>query len=239
MKTKSKALLLALCAVLLVVASVMGTMAYLTSETEVVTNTFTIGNVTIWLDEEDTDNSNTLNNKNPVNDGRDLANAYQLVPGRTVDKDPMVTVIKGSEASYVRIIVKVKRLDSLAVAFPESKYSNYYATEGNNKVFLIQNLVDWNSTEWLYEGYKTEDNGTTGVYEFRYYDKVPAVAENADNLQLAPLFTKITIPGALNNTEVEALANVSIEVIANAIQAEGFTASENATAMENAWAAWN
>ena len=50
MKTKRKALLLSLCAVLLVVASVMGTMAYLTS-TDTVTNTFTVGNVQIKLDE--------------------------------------------------------------------------------------------------------------------------------------------------------------------------------------------
>ena len=50
MKTKSKALLLTLCAVLLVAASVMGTMAYLTS-TDKVENTFTVGNVKITLDE--------------------------------------------------------------------------------------------------------------------------------------------------------------------------------------------
>ena len=48
MKTKSKALLLTLCAVLLVAASVLGTMAYLTS-TDTVTNTFTVGNVKIDL----------------------------------------------------------------------------------------------------------------------------------------------------------------------------------------------
>ena len=51
MKTKRKALLLSLCAVLLVVASVMGTMAYLTSTSATVTNTFTVGNVGITLDE--------------------------------------------------------------------------------------------------------------------------------------------------------------------------------------------
>lgn len=44
MKTRSKALLLTLCAVLLVAASVLGTMAYLTS-TDEVTNTFTVGQV--------------------------------------------------------------------------------------------------------------------------------------------------------------------------------------------------
>ena len=50
MKTKSKALLLTLCAVLLVTASVLGTMAFLTSNDEVV-NTFSVGSVAIKLDE--------------------------------------------------------------------------------------------------------------------------------------------------------------------------------------------
>ena len=57
MKTKSKALLLTLCAVLLVAASVLGTMAYLTS-TAKVENTFTIGKVEITLDETDVTNPN-------------------------------------------------------------------------------------------------------------------------------------------------------------------------------------
>ena len=50
MKTRSKALLLTLCAVLLVTASVLGTMAFLTS-TDEVKNTFTVGSVNIALDE--------------------------------------------------------------------------------------------------------------------------------------------------------------------------------------------
>ena len=49
-KTKTKALLMSLCAVLLVAASVLGTMAYLTDSKDV-KNTFTVGNVSIKLDE--------------------------------------------------------------------------------------------------------------------------------------------------------------------------------------------
>ena len=49
-KTKTKALLMSLCAVLLVAASVLGTMAYLTDSKDV-KNTFTVGNVAIKLDE--------------------------------------------------------------------------------------------------------------------------------------------------------------------------------------------
>ena len=50
MKTRTKVLLLTLCAALLVCATVLATMAFLTDTAEV-KNTFTVGNVDITLDE--------------------------------------------------------------------------------------------------------------------------------------------------------------------------------------------
>ena len=97
MKKTSKALLLMLCAVLLVAASVLGTMAYLTSSDEVV-NTFTVGNVKITLDEQDVDNSTT-------DADRDQANSYKLLPGHTYTKDPTIHVDASSEDCY--LFVKV------------------------------------------------------------------------------------------------------------------------------------
>ena len=99
MKKTSKALLLSLCAVVLVTASVLGTMAYLTSTDEVV-NTFTVGNVAITLDETDVDNST------PGEDDRDKANAYKLLPGHEYVKDPIVHVGADSEDCY--LFVKVE-----------------------------------------------------------------------------------------------------------------------------------
>ena len=49
MKNGKKALLLAACAVLLVVATIFGTVAYLTDK-DTVNNTFTVGKVDIKLD---------------------------------------------------------------------------------------------------------------------------------------------------------------------------------------------
>lgn len=93
MKTRSKALLLTLCAVLLVTASVLGTMAFLTSNDEVV-NTFSVGSVAIRLDEA------KANTDGSLVEGADRvkANSYKLLPGHTYNKDPMVTVLNGSEA---------------------------------------------------------------------------------------------------------------------------------------------
>ena len=101
MKTKSKALLLSLCAVLLVVASVMGTMAYLTS-TATVTNTFTVGDaVTITLDEAKVNPDGT-----PVT-GADAArvtqNSYRLMPGHKYTKDPTVHVTGGECYVFVKV----------------------------------------------------------------------------------------------------------------------------------------
>ena len=110
-KKAKKVVALLLCAVLLVVGSVTGTMAYLTSQ-DSVTNTFTVGNVTITLDEKDTDNdSNTADNKEYTEgvfagQKRDEANEYHLLPGKTYEKDPTVTVKAKSEDCWVFVKVE-------------------------------------------------------------------------------------------------------------------------------------
>lgn len=245
MKMK-KALALLLAAILLVACSVMGTLAYLTSTTEVAQNTFTVGDVKIYLDEKDIDNSNqgTALEFNDETYNRDQQNAYKLIPGRVLDKDPTVWVKTDSEDSYIRMLVTVSDIQALKDAFGEG-----YVVNG---VFLLQNLVDWNSSDWHYvscvEGTKTVGEGdeaekvTYAVYEFRY-NGVYSVNDNAaDNKigatgavyeALPALFTKITVPGTIDNNQLAMLNGVSIDVIAHAIQAEGF---EDA---DTAWAAFD
>ena len=133
MKTKTKAIALTLCAVLLVVASVMGTMAYLTSK-DTVTNTFTVGNVSITLDEAKV----TEYGVKVPDAGRVKANSYNLVPGHTYVKDPTVHVAANSEESYV--FVKV-----------ENGLSAYEAT--NNTIASQITDKGWTALE-----------GQTGVY---------------------------------------------------------------------------
>ena len=101
MKSGKKALLLALCAVLLVAATVMGTMAYLTSQDQVI-NTFTIGKVAIKLDEAKVNEEGVA--VEPAERVRE--NAYHLMPGHSYTKDPTVHVAADSEDSW--IFVKVE-----------------------------------------------------------------------------------------------------------------------------------
>lgn len=96
MNKLSKTLLLVLCAALLVTASVMGTLAYLTSSTDPVINTFTMGNVGITLNEAKVTPYGV-----PDGDTRVMANTYKLIPGHTYMKDPTIHVNSLSEDCWV------------------------------------------------------------------------------------------------------------------------------------------
>ena len=96
-----KSIALVMMAVLLVAASVMGTLAYLTSK-DSVKNTFTVGKVAITLDEAYVDVYGA-----PIeNAARVRANEYKLIPGHAYTKDPIVHFAAGSEASW--LFVKVE-----------------------------------------------------------------------------------------------------------------------------------
>lgn len=100
MKKLKKALLLLLCMVLAVGGSILGTLAYLT-DTETVTNTFSVGDIRIALDE-----AKVTPDGVPVQGAdRVQANEYHLLPGLTYTKDPVLTVEGGSEACYIYIRV--------------------------------------------------------------------------------------------------------------------------------------
>lgn len=101
MKKAKKAILLALCAVLLVGASVAGTLAYL-KDNDAVTNTFTVGKVEITLDETKVNEYGV-----PVPSATPVAeNGYRLIPGATYTKNPTVHVTAESEPCW--LFVKVR-----------------------------------------------------------------------------------------------------------------------------------
>ncbi|MBE5773258.1 MAG: hypothetical protein E7337_04915 [Clostridiales bacterium] len=107
-KMRNRRIALTICLMLAVsLASIGGTIAWLTAESGTVTNTFTSGNVTITLDEGDvyetTDDIPKDKKLGQFIEGaeRVMANEYQVIPGSTYDKDPKVTVVDGSEDCYL------------------------------------------------------------------------------------------------------------------------------------------
>ena len=220
-----KKLTLLVAFVLVFALGVAGTFAYLTSSATV-TNTFTVGNVQIKLDETAVDEMG-----NATNDGRlEKGNAYHLLPGHTYTKDPVVTVKAGSENSYVRMLVTVSDISKVKATFTDSKY---YTADG--QYFLLETLVGgWDSSVWscksIVETTDQETNVTSATYEFRYNTTVDGFnekGEKADDV-LPALFTSIVIPGDVDNTALANLNQVSIDVVAQAIQADGFSGATDA-----------
>ncbi len=239
MKTKSKALLLTLCAVLLIAASVLGTMAYLTS-TAKVENTFTIGKVEIKLDE-----AKVTADGIPVEGAaRVTENSYKLMPGNTYTKDPTVTVKAGSEESYVRMKVTFNNAKEIIALCTDPEYADE-VTGVENAFPLIRmvNFVKANAAKWdgiipdnmvdtedmlgnaKYFAYdKTAD---TLTYYFYYNETVGA--PNGD-VKLPVLFNNITVPEWATGEQLAELNNFKITVIAEAIQAGSFANADKAWA---------
>ena len=213
MKARSKALLLALCAVLLVAATIFGTMAYLTSQ-DTVTNTFTVGKVAIKLDEAKANPDGSL----VANAERVKANEYKLLPGHTYNKDPMVTVLGGSESSYVKMTVTFSKANELDAIF---------APDGANLTSIFNG---YDAANWTYKGNTKDAAANTRTYEFWYKESVGAPTTD---VTLDALFDSITVPGTITGEQLKTIEGMTITVNAYAIQADGFA---NADA---AWAAFN
>lgn len=221
MKKAKKALLLVLCAALLVSASVMGTVAYLTSQDEVV-NSFTVGQVKISLDEAPVNADGEPLRDEP----REQANNYHLLPGHYYSKDPQVHVTKGSEDCYVRMFVTITHDTQW-----NTICDNHKGTDETNLFGAEEMFVGLSKAWTLHEIHKGVAEENTRTYEFWYSSKVTEVPDDK-NLDLDPLFDGIQMPGELTNEDLALLTDnpetgavepdFKIYVVAQAIQADGF-----------------
>lgn len=129
---KKKILVACLCVALAVLTVAGTTLAYLTSH-DTVTNTFTVGNVAITLDEKDTDDSTP-------NAERDQANSYKLMPGKEYTKDPIIHVGANSENCYLFVtvdnqIAAIEATGDTAVA-KQMEAKGWKAVEGQTNLYV-------------------------------------------------------------------------------------------------------
>ena len=210
---KKKILVACLCVALAVLTIAGTTLAYLTSK-DTVTNTFTVGNVQIKLDEAKANADGTL----VEGADRVKTNSYKLIPGHTYNKDPMVTVLSGSESSYIKMTVTFTKAAELDAIF---------APTGADLTSIFNG---YDSTNWIYKGNTEDTTANTRTYEFWYKE---AVAAPTADVALDALFDQIKAPDSLTNSDLNNLKDLKITVNAYAIQADGFATAEAA------WAAFN
>ena len=198
-----KTLTVLLALVLVIAMSVAGTMAYLTDKATV-TNTFTVGNVQITLDE-----AKVTPDGKPVDPAeRTDANSYKLLPGHTYTKDPMIHVDAASENCW--LFVKVE--------------NGIAAIEDANKTIAAQMTANgWTLVENTTNIYKYKETVSGGA-------NIPVFGEFAISNAVIGGMKPITTDGAGDDGKLylDEYKNAKIVITAYAIQADGFSTAEAA-----------
>ena len=197
---KKKILVLTLAAVLLVVAAVGGTLAYLTSTAQV-KNTFTVGKVVLTLDEAKTDEYGVV-----VNTGaRVETNTYKLIPGHSYIKDPTIHFAPGSESSYLFVKVEngISALESKAAGMSiaaQLTANGWTLLTGQTNVYCKETAVAANT-------------GTTAV-DYKVFGTF--TIDGDANLSVYSNANAVDLP--------------KLDVTAYAVQADGFDSAADAWA---------
>ncbi len=177
MKNLKKALIYILCVLILIGATAVTTLAYLT-DSDSATNTFAVGKVGISMDEANVKPDGTY--FSDEND-RVKGNTYHLIPGKTYIKDPTIHVDEDSEDCYVYV-----KIDNAL------KFFNIEAETEENGYKSIEDQI-------LANGWKPleDENGKVipGLY-WREYTK----DEDASDMDM-PVFSKFMIAADANTKE--------------------------------------
>lgn len=213
---KTKVVLALACAVLLVAASVMGTLAYLTSADKVV-NTFTVGNVTFGGDDHKAGLDEALVNEKgqPIKSEDDTTvvevqnaprvqkNNYKLQPGHTYTKDPTIHVNSKSDDCY--LFVKVENGIADIEAMTDTK-ANIKAVSDQMKANGWKELGTDYKDVWVYVGTET---GATNP---------KAVEAGADQV----VFEYFKVADEKSNNDLKNYENANITITAYGVQVDGF-----------------
>lgn len=175
-----KTLTVLLALVLVIAMSVTGTMAYLTSK-DSVTNTFTVGNVKITLDEAPVDA-----NGKKTDGARVQENKYKLIPGHVYDKDPTIHVDAKSEDCWLFVKVEdgLADIEADTTIAAQLTANGWTATAEGSNIYARAAANKAGDNVLVFSGFKLKGEADVA----RYKDAkivVTAYAVQADNFSTA------------------------------------------------------
>lgn len=210
-KQRNRRIAMTVALVLVVaLASIGGTIAWLTATTGSVVNTFTVGDINIDLYEHTYDpDTNTLSTGNDTNSITRIGiSTYKIRPSVDLPKDPTVVVNANSEPCW--LFVKVEEVN-----WPDAVETNSTTRKVNYEI----------ATGW------TPLDNVPGVY----YREVSS-ATNAQTFEVLK-DNKVTVSENLTKADVKAITNApTLTFTAYACQKEGMTGSTDAEKAAAAWA---
>ena len=226
MEQKGKKRITVIALIVLLLLSVGGTLAYLTSSKTQQT-TFTAGKVSISLDEAvlKQDGSGKI-----YVDGDKRTSArqsYHLYPAMSVTKDPTIRVSSDSECAYVAAAITVKGNVYSLLGNGNSEHIDFtrLLSGGVLDETLTKN-ENWNGLSVLENDnfvlYQKADkkNNTWTLYIFMKHIREPE--------STIVLFDTLSISSSYDNDEMALIDNMTIEVAAYATQTYGFNSCYHA-----------
>lgn len=206
--TKKRFVAILLCMTLVALAAIGATFAYLTS-TDSVTNTFTVGNVKIKLDET---------NVNAPEGDRVTSNTYNVYPGAVVTKDPIVHNT-GKNGAYVRAVVTIEDGMNWLGLYNENVWTA--PQEAAFNAMINNTLGDgWELVDIAYD-MSGPNHPTSDFVATLKYTKVLEAGKDT-----TAMFSQIAFPTKLTGndvtTRIDQNGEFGINVVAQAIQADGF-----------------
>ena len=206
MKKAKKILVMVAALALTAAIAVGGTLAYLTSQ-DAVTNTFTVGNVQIVLDEADV----TIEGKYETDvNSRVDANAYKLMPGHNYIKDPKITV-------------KASTFEKTSDYYMDPSSENCYLfvkVENGISAIETKETAKTIASQMTAKGWKAVDDVANVYYYFG--DNADQAKEVVSAGTGVTVFESFTVDGSVDNTTLATYKDAKIIVTAYAVQADGF-----------------
>lgn len=218
-----------------------GTLAFLT-DSEKVTNTFSIGDLDISIDEPHWNDEGTPDDpETPDTDESTPGDGQDLTPGDTKVKDPTVTAEVNN--SYMRVIMTVIEnepsspdfgkvitdQDRLDLILDTIYYDSTYDVNGDPATTAIvpgvkYALADLEAYPTVNPGFTLDgDKSTAGTYCYNYNE----IFNEGDK---AVLFTNVAIPTDWDETHLDVMGKYKIEVFAQSIQSDNFVNADEAFA---------
>lgn len=238
---KKKCVLAAAAALAAGTLGLGATMAYFTDSDEV-TNVFTMGDLDIGLHESDWDPSG------PEGDGKNL------YPGYTVYKNPTVKNLtsdeNGTEPCYFRMKISLLNENGDLITDKEtlnllyetinydSTYTGTYDAVGQGKLlkedripgYSLQELAEFPMCNPAFSMDAKRSTDSVKVFNYVGADRTGVLNIGEE----AVLFTNVAIPTDWNQTHMEQIGDFRILVSAECIQSKGFATPEDAyTALDS------
>lgn len=200
MQKKSKAIIIAICG--LIIIGISGVFAYLT-DTDTADNIFTVGKVKIDLQEPAWENAED-NNDNGIPD-----NAENITPNATIAKDPQVKNI-GENNAYIYLKVTVPAEELIVADENGILLNNGLAQE--TQIYTYTKNENWTELEKTEN--VNEETGKIESYTYVYYYNTELAPEATTD----PLFNNVKFANVIEG-QVD-LSENQINIQAYAIQSE-------------------